>query len=49
MKLKITMKNNFFYKGTAESEDEEILVMIGEKGNRIELRKSEISVREELD
>lgn len=46
--IKVTMKNGFYYKGTIIQESEEFLLMDDITGKRVEIRKEDISVREEL-
>ena len=44
--IKITMKNGFYYKGEIIDENDDFLILNDIKGKRIELRKTEISVKE---
>ena len=44
--ITITMKNGFYYKGEIIDENEEFIILKDFKGKTVEIRKTEISVKE---
>jgi len=48
MNVKITLSNNYFYRGEVISETEDKLIIKDIKGSRVEISKSHIISREEV-
>ncbi len=47
--IKITMRNGFYYKGELINESDEFLKIKDINGEKVEIRKEDISVRTEVE